>query len=370
MPERGHEPLTVLLLSDPGLPSRRAASVQDRLEAQLARELARPVTLHTRTEMLRLRPDNTLDLEHIRTAASEEQPADLVLMLTEIPRHTEGRPLVAEVVPAEGLAVVSCPTLGAWATRRRIVRVLTAAALRLVGGVDGAQQAGPREAGRFDTRWSRWSRSDDDERAMLHAHTLTGGPRTVLGMILGNDPWRTAPKLSSALAAAAATGAFGIFYTSIWEMSSYLPALRLIMIGLLAVVSMVAWLILSNGLWDKPRRENLGTVVMLYNLSTVGTLLICVLGLYLALVVLILLGAVVVIDPRFMESVIQEPATFARYLDVAWLSAAMGVVAGALGSSFDANTDLRQITHGQRERQRRYTEEESEESSAGSPSTS
>ena len=33
------------------------------------------------------------------------------------------------------------------------------------------------------------------------------------------------------------------------------------------------------------------------------------------------------------------------------------VVAGALGSSFDDDTDLRQITHGQRERQRQYTED-------------
>lgn len=49
-----------------------------------------------------------------------------------------------------------------------------------------------------------------------------------------------------------------------------------------------------------------------------------------------------------------------RYLDIAWLSAAMGVVAGALGSSFDNDTDLRNLTHGQRERQRMFTEEERE----------
>ena len=50
-----------------------------------------------------------------------------------------------------------------------------------------------------------------------------------------------------------------------------------------------------------------------------------------------------------------------RYLDIAWLSAAMGVVAGALGSSFDKDTNLRSLTHGQRERQRRFTEDEVEQ---------
>ena len=83
--------------------------------------------------------------------------------------------------------------------------------------------------------------------------------------------------------------------------------------------------------------------------------------LYLALVAAIFLGAVIVIDPEYLASVLEQEPTVARYLDIAWLSAAMGVVAGALGSSFDDDTDLRQITHGQRERQRQYTEEESGE---------
>lgn len=51
-------------------------------------------------------------------------------------------------------------------------------------------------------------------------------------------------------------------------------------------------------------------------------------------------------------------ASGARYLDIAWLSAARGVVAGALGSSLDKGTDMRSLTHGQRERQRVFTEEE------------
>lgn len=68
------------------------------------------------------------------------------------------------------------------------------------------------------------------------------------------------PQLSSVLAAASATGAFGIFYSSIWQMSDAL-----------------SW----------------------------------------------------------------------------WRLVVTGVIAGALGSSFDSSTDVRSITHGQRERQRR-----------------
>src|SRR5690606_20648495 len=123
--------------------------------------------------------------------------------------------------------------------------------------------------------------------------------------------------LSSALAAAAATGAFGIFYNSIWVMSTYLSTPRLIGVGLLAIAAMTAWLIASNGLWDSPERENLARVVLLYNLSTVVTLVLCVLVLYAALVLLILAGGLIVIAPEYMEDVTGQPPAFTRYLDIA-----------------------------------------------------
>lgn len=124
------------------------------------------------------------------------------------------------------------------------------------------------------------------------------------------------------------------------------------------MAAMVSWLILSNRLWDRPRRERFTRIVLLYNLSTVMTLTLSVLVLYGVLVCLILLGSLIVIAPAYMSDVIGTEARFTNYLDVAWLSAAMGVVAGALGSSFDEGTDIRRLTHGQRERQRRYTDQE------------
>ncbi len=209
---------------------------------------------------------------------------------------------------------------------------------------------------KFLLGWSNWSNNEDSSHQSLHAHTITGGPRLIMGMTIANEPWRTAPKLSGALAAASATGAFGIFYSSIWQMSTYLSTLRLLSIGALAVLVMVAWLIVSHRLWDRPVNERLATVVMYYNLSTVLTLLITVIALYAILVVLILLGGLVVIDPAFMTQQIQQEASFTNYLDIAWLSAALGVVAGGIGASFDTDADVLKVTHGQRMRQRVYTD--------------
>lgn len=194
----------------------------------------------------------------------------------------------------------------------------------------------------------------------MFARAGTGDLRTILGMTVANDPFRTVPKLSGALAGAAAVGAFGIFYYSIWQMADALSTVRLLSIGVAAILSMVVWLIFTNRLWDKPTSRHLARVMWLYNGSTVLTLLISVSVLYAALVITILVGALVVIDPDFLAELIGNEISFFNYLDIAWLSAAMGVVAGAIGSTFDSSTDIRRITHGQRESQRRYTEEELE----------
>ncbi|WP_261624874.1 hypothetical protein [Nesterenkonia marinintestina] len=83
---------------------------------------------------------------------------------------------------------------------------------------------------------------------------------------------------------------------------------RLLFIGAAAVLLMIGWLIFSNILWDTLRRRTFASVVLLYNLSTVLTLLICVAALYFVLVMLILVGGVVVIDFEFMRSVIGDQA--------------------------------------------------------------
>lgn len=316
----------------------------------------RSIEVSARTETIRIDPKNTLEYSDARSIAEDYEHVDVILLLTEVPRHSDGQPLMAEIFLERQLGVLSCPTFGAWATRRRMLRVLVDAVLRMA---PGETVTTPR---RFTLGWSRWSRSDSSYA--LHAHTLTGGPRTVAGMTMANDPWRTVPKLSSAMAAASATGAFGIFYNSIWQMAEALSTQRLLFIGVTAMTAMGAWLIISNGLWDRPRRDSLSRVVLYYNLSTILTIAVCMLALYSVLVVLILLGALIVIEPGFMSDILGEEAHFTNYLDIAWLSAAMGTVAGALGSGFDSETDLRRITHGQRERQRRYTREENHDDAA------
>lgn len=350
MTEHTDDGVHVLVVADPGLPTRRVDSIRDEFEQTLHELFSPPIQVLTRTRLIRIDPQNSLDFADARQVAEDNERVDVTLLLTEIPRHTDGKPLIAEIFPDENVGVLSCPTFGAWATKKRILTTLVDAVIRLSPTTEA------RDPEVYGLRWNQWSEHEDTGSLALHAHTFTGGPRTVLGMTLGNEPWRIVPRLSSAMAAASATGAFGIFYHSIWEMAESLSTLRLLLIGFGAMTVMGVWLMIGNGLWDKPREEKFSRVVMLYNMSTALTLSLCMLMLYTSLVVLILVGGLVVIDPDFMTQTISGEAEFTSYLDIAWLSAAMGTVAGALGSSFDAEADLRKLTHGQRERQRQYTE--------------
>lgn len=342
----------LLLIADPGLPSRRVQSIKDEFEELLRQSLIADVHVDTCSETIRVQTDHQLEMSTLDSIVDRYSSTDLVIMLTDIPRHTQDTPLIAEVLPGRRVAVVSNPALGVVTTRRRLLKIFMSCTNQLLPeGHTAPKHSLP--------RWGRWSGRTGSGRRTLHAHTFTGGARLVLGMTMTNEPLRMARKLTRALAAASATGAFGIFYSSIWQMSHHLSTARLISIGLIAIAVMVGWLLTVNGLWDRPVRGRRAQVVFYYNLSTILTLIICVGALYVLLVMGILVGGLIVIDPEFMAQVIHRPeAEFTNYLDIAWLSAAMGVVAGALGSTFDSDVDVKNMTHSQRLRSRVYVAED------------
>lgn len=338
--------LRILLVTDPGFTERMVRRVTHRVEARLAQLTDDPVSLTVERSFIQVAQDNTLDVEAAEYIAREHTRVDAVVLVTEMPRHVEGTPVVADVFADPDVSVVSLPALGLAGLRRHLTNAIVESVVAMeVPGMHGGRV--PRAL-----PWADWVEGEDGGRRMV-SHGVRGSFRLMKGMVLMNEPWRTAPQMSSVLAAAAATGAFGIFYSSIWQMSDALSWWRLLVTGLIAITVMVAWLLLSNRLVDSPESQDRHSVVALYNLSTIVTLTLCVVALYAVLFCGILAGAVVVIAPNFMSDVLGYPADFPNYLKIAWFSAAMGVIAGALGSSFDSSTDVRSITHGQRERQRR-----------------
>ena len=341
---------SILVLSDPGVPTAQVKHFLPDIETELSKVVGHEVDIKHIKHLIPITPEKevTSDLD----LPDEARDVDYAVRIffTEMPLHHSGHPVVAQIDFNRGVLVVSCPPMGMLYPRRRLVSTIGR-------GVESLIQNSASE-GEHVQSWNEWGSEGDDKVTRLYSNTWTGFPRTILGMVRSNRPWKTAPKLSSALTAASTAGAFGIFYNSIWQMSEALSTGRLFVISALAIISMVGWLLISNRLWERPKYDRLSVIVLLYNLSTVTTLVFCVVTLYIALWVFIFVAGVIVIDPRFMATVIGGDVDLVNYSAIAWLSASMGVVAGALGSGFDDQMDLRHITMGARERQRAYTQQE------------
>lgn len=90
-----------------------------------------------------------------------------------------------------------------------------------------------------------------------------------------------------------------------------------------------------------------------YNLATVLTILLAVAAMFVFLFAFILLGGLVVINVDYMSDQLGHPAGFPEYLNLAWLSASMGIIAGAVGSGLSDADAVRKATFSNREYLRR-----------------
>lgn len=136
------------MVADPGLPIRRLGKLDQGLREALSRTTGRPVRLYIESAELKFRPDDTLDFTEVRGLADTFPRVDAVVILTEIPRSTAHRPLVAEVFTDEGIAVVSYPTFG-YAKEARLHQVISDCVYHITSKVDFASfRAGP--------SWGSW----------------------------------------------------------------------------------------------------------------------------------------------------------------------------------------------------------------------
>ncbi|NLS10723.1 hypothetical protein HGQ17_12115 [Nesterenkonia sp. MY13] len=334
------EHLTIAIYSDPG----RTSMWVRRLLKEEAEGWSRGADIILKQELIPLRPDETLDLDAVQKWAQEDE-ADITLVITEIPRMAGRSPKRAELHFADRLGIVSLPTLGPVFMRRCLRRELRRCVDALVyDSVDEARQKG-----------GFTSRVEDQEG---HETVYTTPSRffparlwTTLGMVVANEPLWSLRKLSGVFSAAAATGAFGIFFTTIWEMATFLPAWRLAAISVIAITIMVLWLILANRLWDRPKEVGGRREAFMYNASTLASLTVSVGLVYIGLFCTIIGMGLMLISPDFMSQTVGE-GEFYNYVEIAWLSASMGTVAGAIGSNFDDDADLKKLTQGSREFQR------------------
>ncbi|MCV9994008.1 hypothetical protein OIU93_06795 [Paeniglutamicibacter sp. ZC-3] len=344
------------LIADTGMPLSLAVSLKDSLPAQLVSDLDNGAGWEVEVAefSLPLAGNGEVELNAHSRQLREAGGWDYLVYLTDLPQYERGEPLTSSVNAGSGSAIVVLPALGI-VRKKRLQRAVVQALAALHGVGDPYLRDDGRVLPAVDPfsleRRIEAAKTDDD--AFETVKGIMGRLLLLIGMVRSNRPWRLVPSLSSAMAAALATGAFGVFYTNIWTMADYLPPQRLAIISLLSVVVMGSWLVLHNRLWERPVGNRHREKRVIYNLATLMTIASAILLMYLVLFAIILTGALIIIDARFLAMELGHEVGFGEYLNLSWLSASLGTIAGAVGSSLDNEESVRKATFSQREYERR-----------------
>ncbi|WP_156058673.1 hypothetical protein [Nocardia rhamnosiphila] len=352
----GHaSPMVVGVVADPDLPVRLARELVQNLPAELAR---RGDPSRWQLEVLD-DPFEAMypDLEYLIDKAGRhvrDTAWDLALCLTDVPIRSDGEILVMSLDLRHRVALVSLPALGGLGIRQRLQKV----AAVIVAALSAPDR---RAAGRVvaeatvHVRRSRVRIDAEDSGVRVVCGRAAGYPALLAGMVRANRPWRLFVGLSAALGSALAGTAFGVLYSSIWQLANAMGTLRLTGVALASVIALTVWIVVGHGLWERrgPGKPAHGHDTALHNAGTAVTVGIGA-GVFFVVLFLLTLAAVcLVIPPSYLASVLGGPVGFADYLMIAVMASALGTVAGAVGSGWEDDITVRKATYGYREQERR-----------------
>lgn len=129
--------------------------------------------------------------------------------------------------------------------------------------------------------------------------------------------------------------------SDLWLLAAEYGLWRLGLLGVLSIAAVIGALVVGAQLWERPRRRAERGQVTLFNLATAATVAISVLVLYLAVFALFWPGAVLLVDADVFAAVIGRDAGASEYARLAWLTATLTTVGGALGAELEDDDAVR-----------------------------
>ena len=278
---------------------------------------------------------------------------DLGVVVTDLPLRVGRRPVSRQVSPTHGIAVVSLPALGALHLAPRLRRTLLELVGELVGDRDG-QWGGDGALARLRRRWGRdvlqELATDTADRPgalrfLLIAEVLSSHLRLLLGMVRANRPWRLAARLYRALLAAVVAGAYGLVTSDIWRISASAGSTRLALASIASISFTSGAVIVAHGLWERAPDRRLRDQVILFNFATAATVLIGIATLYVALFLLIFAAAELLLSPDALGSGLGHAVGTGDYATLAWFTASLATVGGALGAGLESDEAVREAAY-------------------------
>ena len=169
---------------------------------------------------------------------------------------------------------------------------------------------------------------------------------------LANNPLNMMASLSNIVAIAFTTGAFGLIFSTMWNMGLDFSVWRLFGISIMAILGMLVWIMVSHGLWESTKEAKHKRIVMLYNLTTIMTLFIAIVIYYMILYSLFLIAELVLLPPGFLGQQVglKGPASVQLYLSIPWFATSISTVAGAIGAGLLNDQLIKESTYGYRQK--------------------
>lgn len=348
------------LLADPGVPQdlvdEMAEDIGHRLSARTDSDWGVEVSHVT----FPLNDDGTVPFGRYAPQILAEHRWRYLVYLTDLPRALDKAPVTAEVDAIQHAAMVSLPSLGAM-NLRRSARDLIVDLVAI-----GADQD-------IETVSEQMLLDGVDVPGLSIGHGLEpdthylvrSGPaarvRQVSGMVRTNRPGRLVTALTGGIAAALASGGFGVFFGSIWTLAVALPPWRHVLVAVVMILTFTFWLITRNKLWFHRHAATGSGRAAVENIATSITVLLSIITMYVLLFAALGLLGVLVIDASYLSSQLGYTSSPVDYVAITSLSVSMGLLAGALGSNFDEADAVRIATyskrgHEQREKLAEYDE--------------
>ncbi len=304
---------------------------------------------------------------------------DYAICITDLPIYKHGRFVIAETSTVHGVAMVSLPAFGITAIRRR----LSEAILQLVNELHHGSSEEDRARQEQRTQQSdkvHQSLRGKGARKLLGRHLyeklfpirrialpgkgdsfdvrfiadsrINGKLRILAGMVRANRPWTIFPAFKGVIAVAFATGAYGLVFPTLWQLSANYGRPRLVLLMGVAMVAMIAWIILAHALWESIKNARSPRLARLYNTVTVLTLSAGVIFYYAILLGLFCFTVLVFIPANMLEAQLGQAASLFDYTALAWLATSVATIAGALGAGLEDEETVRNATYGYRQRRR------------------
>jgi hypothetical protein len=229
--------------------------------------------------------------------------------------------------------------------------------IELVGelvGEGGTQWSGDGALARLKRSWGRGVLQElatdivdrpGPRRLLFVPEVLASHFRLLLGMVRANRPWRLAARLYRALLAAVVAGAYGLVTSDIWRISATAGFTRLALASLASISFTSGAVIVAHGLWERAPDRRLRDQVILFNVATAATILIGIATLYAALFLMIFAGAELLLSAQAFGSGLGHAVGTGDYATLAWFTASLATVGGALGAGLESDEAVREAAY-------------------------